>query len=90
MDQKEMMERLKRDPAALQAVRGSRDGQMLLGLLSGSDGGRLRHQRDASGHHEHAPGGGPGAADRRKPAKIGRRGGSVGAGGKTERAAVRS
>lgn len=104
MDQKEMMERLKRDPAALQAVMGSRDGQMLLGLLSGSDGGRtlqqgrppgggrgrLRHQRDASGHHEHAPGGGPGAADRRKPAKIGRRGGSVGAGGKTERAAVRS
>ena len=40
MDQKEMMERLKRDPAALQAVMGSRDGQMLLGLLSGSDGGR--------------------------------------------------
>ena len=38
MDQKEMMERLKRDPAALQAVMGSRDGQMLLGLLSGSDG----------------------------------------------------
>ena len=25
MDQKEMMERLKRDPAALQAVMGSRD-----------------------------------------------------------------
>ena len=38
MDQKEMMERLKRDPAALQAVMGSRDGQMLLWLLSGSDG----------------------------------------------------
>ena len=34
MDQKEMMERLKRDPAALQAVMGSRDGQMLLGLLA--------------------------------------------------------
>ena len=27
MDQKEMMERLKRDPAALQAVMWSRDGQ---------------------------------------------------------------
>ena len=55
MDQKEMMERLKRDPAALQAVMGSRDGQMLLGLLSGSDGGRTLQQavrqaaaRDAS------------------------------------------
>ena len=43
MDQKEMMERLKRDPAALQAVMGSRDGQMLLGL-SGSDGGRTLQQ----------------------------------------------
>lgn len=39
MDQKEMMERLKRDPAALQAVMQSQDGQMLLRLLSGSDGG---------------------------------------------------
>ena len=46
MDQKEMMERLKRDPAALQAVMGSRDGQMLLGLLSGSDGGRALQQAD--------------------------------------------
>ena len=44
MDQKETMERLKRDPAALQAVMGSRDGQMLLGLLSGSDGGRTLQQ----------------------------------------------
>ena len=44
MDQKEMMERLKRDPAALQAVMGSRDGQMLLGLLSCSDGGRTLQQ----------------------------------------------
>lgn len=44
MDQKEMMERLKRDPVALQAVMGSRDGQMLLGLLSGSDGGRTLQQ----------------------------------------------
>lgn len=44
MDQKEMMERLRRDPAALQAVMGSRDGQMLLGLLSGSDGGRTLQQ----------------------------------------------
>lgn len=44
MDQKEMMERLKRDPAALQAVMGSWDGQMLLGLLSGSDGGRTLQQ----------------------------------------------
>lgn len=33
MDQKEMMERLKRDPAALQAVMQSQDGQMLLRLL---------------------------------------------------------
>ena len=30
--------------AALQAVMGSRDGQMLLGLLSGSDGGRTLQQ----------------------------------------------
>ena len=35
MDQKEMMERLKRDPAALQAV---------MRLLSGSDGGRTLQQ----------------------------------------------
>ena len=41
MDQKEMMERLKRDPAALQAVMQSQDGQM---LLSGSDGGRTLQQ----------------------------------------------
>ncbi len=44
MDQKEMMERLKRDPAALHAVMGSRDGQMLLGLLPGIDGGRTLQQ----------------------------------------------
>lgn len=44
MDQKEMMERLKRDPAALQAVMQSQDGQMLLRLLSGSDGGRTLQQ----------------------------------------------
>ena len=35
---------LQGDPAALQAVMGSRDGQMLLGLLSGSDGGRTLQQ----------------------------------------------
>ena len=44
MDKKEMMERLKRDPAALQAVMQSQDGQMLLRLLSGSDGGRTLQQ----------------------------------------------
>ena len=44
MDRKEMMERLKRDPAALQAVMQSQDGQMLLRLLSGSDGGRTLQQ----------------------------------------------
>lgn len=44
MDQKEMMERLKRDPATLQAVMQSQDGQMLLRLLSGSDGGRTLQQ----------------------------------------------
>ena len=44
MDQKEIMERLKRDPAALQAVMQSQDGQMLLRLLSGSDGGRTLQQ----------------------------------------------
>lgn len=47
MDQKEMMERLKRDPAALQAVMQSQDGQMLLRLLSGSDGGGLCSRRSA-------------------------------------------
>ena len=47
MDQKEMMERLKRDPAALQAVMQSQDGQMLLRLLSGSDGGRTLQQAAA-------------------------------------------
>ena len=46
MDRKEMMERLKRDPAALQAVMQSQDGQMLLRLLSGSDGGRTLQQME--------------------------------------------
>lgn len=44
MDQKEMMERLKRDPAALQAVMQSQDGRTLLGMLSGGDGGRSLQQ----------------------------------------------
>lgn len=88
MDQKEMMERLKRDPAALQAVMQSQDGQMLLRLLSGSDGGadfaaggppgcggRCRgHEPDAPGHYEQPAGSGPGAAYRREPAKIGKEG----------------
>ena len=84
MDQKEMMERLKRDPAALQAVMQSQDGQMLLRLLSGSDGGRTLqqavrqaaagHEPDASGHYEQPTGSGPGAAYRREPAKIGKEG----------------
>lgn len=40
MEQKELLEQMKRDPAALQAVMQSQDGQTLLRLLSGGDGGR--------------------------------------------------
>ena len=39
MEQKELIERLKRDPSALQSIMQSRDGQQLLQMLSGSDGG---------------------------------------------------
>ncbi len=39
MEQKELMERLKQNPAALQQVMQSADGQALLKMLSGNDGG---------------------------------------------------
>ncbi len=39
MEQKELVERLKQNPAALQQVMQSQDGQALLKMLSGSDGG---------------------------------------------------
>jgi hypothetical protein len=40
MDQKEMVERLKQNPAALKSVMQSQDGQRLMQLLSGNDGGK--------------------------------------------------
>lgn len=39
MDQAEMIRKLKQNPAALQGVMQSRDGQMLMQMLAGSDGG---------------------------------------------------
>lgn len=44
MEQKELLERMKQDPAALRAVMQSQDGQTLLHLLSGSDGGKSLQQ----------------------------------------------
>ena len=39
MNQNDMMARLKHDPAAAQRVRESSDGQALMQMLSGTDGG---------------------------------------------------
>ncbi len=40
MDQRDMIERLKRDPAALQALMNSPDAQALMRMLQGGDGGQ--------------------------------------------------
>lgn len=40
MDQKEMIERLKKNPAAAQALLNSPDAQALMRLLQGQDGGQ--------------------------------------------------
>lgn len=40
MDQKEMIERLKRNPQAIQSLMNSPDGQALMRLLQGQDGGK--------------------------------------------------
>lgn len=39
MEQKELVERLRKNPAALQQVMQSQDGQALMRMLNGSDGG---------------------------------------------------
>ena len=39
MDQTDMIRRLKQNPAALQGVMQSQDGQKLMQMLSGADGG---------------------------------------------------
>lgn len=39
MDQADMIQRLKQNPAALQSIMQSRDGQRLMQMLSGADGG---------------------------------------------------
>ena len=44
MDQKEMIERLKSNPAALQALMNSPDGQALMRMLQGNDGGQRLEQ----------------------------------------------
>jgi len=41
MDQKELIDRLRRDPKAVQSLMTSADGQRLMQLLSGGDGGRI-------------------------------------------------
>ena len=40
MDQKEMIERLKRNPAAVQSLLSSPDGQALMRMLQSKDGGQ--------------------------------------------------
>ena len=44
MDQKEIMEKLKQNPALLQSVMQSSDGQQLMRLLTGGDGGSQLNQ----------------------------------------------
>ncbi len=44
MDQKELIDRLRRDPDAVQSLMTSADGQRLMQLLSGGDGGRTLQQ----------------------------------------------
>ena len=44
MDQKELIDRLRRDPKAVQSLMTSADGQRLMQLLSGGDGGRTLQQ----------------------------------------------
>jgi hypothetical protein len=39
MEQSELMEKLRQNPAALQRVMPSQDGQQLMRMLSGADGG---------------------------------------------------
>ena len=39
MEQSELMEKLRQNPAALQRVMHSQDGQQLMRMLSGADGG---------------------------------------------------
>ena len=39
MEQSELMEKLRQNPAALQRVMRSQDGQQLMQMLSGADGG---------------------------------------------------
>lgn len=39
MDQADMIQRLKQNPAALQSIMQSQDGQRLMQMLSGADGG---------------------------------------------------
>ena len=40
MDQADMIQRLKQNPAVLQSVMQSQDGQKLMQMLSGADGGK--------------------------------------------------
>lgn len=44
MEQRELIERLKQDPSALQSIMQSQDGQQLMQMLSGNDGGASLNQ----------------------------------------------
>lgn len=44
MNQRELLEQLRQDPTALREVMQSQDGQTLLRLLSGEDGGQSLQQ----------------------------------------------
>ena len=48
MDQKELIDRLRRDPNAVQSLMTSADGQRLMQLLSGGDGGRVMSTPEGS------------------------------------------
>ena len=51
MDQKELIDRLRRDPKAVQSLMTSADGQRLMQLLSGGDGGRTLQQAAGEALH---------------------------------------
>ena len=51
MDQKELIDRLRRDPNAVQSLMTSADGQRLMQLLSGGDGGRTLQQAAGEALH---------------------------------------
>ena len=74
MDQKELIDRLRRDPNAVQSLMTSADGQRLMQLLSEGCGGQhLADGADAQERHVYPGGGRPAAAHPGQSAGIERR-----------------